>query len=193
MSTDPQEASLKAVLGEQIRCAEAMLETLTRESAALAGGDHDALETATAAKTKLVDTLEKLEARRREMAQRDDGAGTGEWQHLKVEVEHPAGEALEDVEDPLVAFGMVSTPDHGARRYGAGVDHRVERAVVALVEGDGIERLAGGFDADMAQHFLASVILERQGIYHCLRDGLDSEKRAGIANFIDKPVGSCEG
>jgi flagella synthesis protein FlgN len=83
MSTDPQEASLKAVLGEQIRCAEAMLETLTRESAALAGGDHDALETATAAKTKLVDTLEKLEARRREMAQRDDGAGTGEWQHLK--------------------------------------------------------------------------------------------------------------
>jgi flagella synthesis protein FlgN len=83
MSADRLEASLKAVLGEQVRCAEAMLETLTRESAALAGGDHDALEAATAAKTKLVDTLEKLESQRRDMTQSDDGPrGTGEWQRL---------------------------------------------------------------------------------------------------------------
>jgi flagellar biosynthesis protein FlgN len=82
MNAEPQQASLNAVLGEQIRCAEAMLETLTRESAALADGDHDALELATAAKTKLVDALEKLELQRRQVAPQD-GAAEGEWQRLK--------------------------------------------------------------------------------------------------------------
>jgi flagellar biosynthesis protein FlgN len=82
MNAETQQASLNAVLGEQIRCAEAMLETLTRESAALADGNHDALELATAAKTKLVDALEKLESQRRQVAPQDGSAG-GEWQRLR--------------------------------------------------------------------------------------------------------------
>ena len=83
MRNEPQQAALNAVLGEQIRCAEAMLETLTRESAALADGDHDALELATAAKTNLVDTHETLESQRRQIAPQDDASGGGEWQRLK--------------------------------------------------------------------------------------------------------------
>ena len=82
MGADAEQASLNAVLGEQVRCAEAMLETLARESAALADGNHDALELATEAKTKIIDALEKLESRRRELAPRDDDEGTELWQRL---------------------------------------------------------------------------------------------------------------
>ncbi len=83
MGADSEQASLTAVLGEQVRCAEAMLETLARESEALAGGDHDALELATQAKTKLVEALEQLEARRRQLAEGDDLPAAGEWQRLR--------------------------------------------------------------------------------------------------------------
>jgi flagella synthesis protein FlgN len=74
---------LNAVLGEQIRCAEAMLETLTRESQALADGDHDGLNLATDAKAKLVDALEKLESERRTLSRQDDPSGATEWQRLR--------------------------------------------------------------------------------------------------------------
>ena len=78
MNSDPQR--LSAVLGEQLRCAEAMLETLTSEHQALVAGDQTALGTATDAKAKLVDALEQLEYERRALAQLDDTSGTAEWQ-----------------------------------------------------------------------------------------------------------------
>lgn len=81
MTTDS--ALLIAVLSEQIRCAEAMLETLTRESQALADGDHDGLGLATDTKAKLVDALEKLESKRRTLSPQDDAASTTEWQRLR--------------------------------------------------------------------------------------------------------------
>ena len=78
-----QSQRLSAVVSEQLRCAEAMLETLTRESQAIAGGDTGALGAATEAKAKLVDALEKLESERREIASRDDAPGVPEWQRLR--------------------------------------------------------------------------------------------------------------
>jgi flagella synthesis protein FlgN len=81
MSDDPQR--LSAVIDEQLRCAEAMLETLTRENQALADGNHDALGVATEAKAKLVDALEKLERERRELAPADGAPGTAAWQRLR--------------------------------------------------------------------------------------------------------------
>ena len=81
MNTDQQR--LSAVLGEQLRCAEAMLETLTSERQALAAGDQNALAAATDAKAKLVDALEKLESERRELAQPDDASSAAEWQPLR--------------------------------------------------------------------------------------------------------------
>lgn len=74
---------LSTILGEQIRCAEAMLETLASESQALADGNHDALGLATETKAKLVDALERLEAERQEIAQRGDATGAAEWQRLR--------------------------------------------------------------------------------------------------------------
>jgi flagella synthesis protein FlgN len=74
---------LNAVLGEQIRCAEAMLETLERENRALADGDHDALGAATDSKARLVEALEKLESERRNLTEETDLGGGQEWQRLR--------------------------------------------------------------------------------------------------------------
>ena len=81
MSADAER--LSRILAEQIRCAEAMLETLTSEHRALADGDHAALELATQAKAKLVDALERLESERSGLVLRDDAAVTAEWQRLR--------------------------------------------------------------------------------------------------------------
>ena len=51
---------LTTLLREQMRCAEAMLDTLAVESRALADGNHEDLGHATEAKAKLVDALERL-------------------------------------------------------------------------------------------------------------------------------------
>ena len=84
MNSDSQR--LGTLIAEQLRCAEAMLETLTRESQALAGGDVNALGAATQAQGELVDALEKLESERSALAERDDTAETAEtaeWQRLR--------------------------------------------------------------------------------------------------------------
>ena len=74
---------LNAVLGEQIRCAEAMLETLARENQALADGDHEQLGSATDTKARLVETLERLEAERRALTPESDLPSSDEWQRLR--------------------------------------------------------------------------------------------------------------
>ncbi len=81
MSADAQR--LSTILGEQIRCAEAMLEALAGESRALTDGDHDALKLATDAKAKLVDALERLERERRDLVLGDGAAGAADWQRLR--------------------------------------------------------------------------------------------------------------
>lgn len=81
---------LVAVLTEQIRCAQAMLGALTRESDALAGGDAEHLNAAGAEKAQLVETLEALEAERRTLVaaiSADTGVNGGahpepQWQSL---------------------------------------------------------------------------------------------------------------
>jgi flagella synthesis protein FlgN len=74
---------LTAVLDEQIRCAEAMLETLDRESKALACGDHDELGAATDSKARLVEALEKLESERRNLTEEATLGSSQEWQRLR--------------------------------------------------------------------------------------------------------------
>ncbi len=81
MNADTQR--LGAVLTEQIRAAEAMLETLGLERRALSDRDHEALGTATEAKARLVDTLENLESERRTLAHGDDAADAPDWQRLR--------------------------------------------------------------------------------------------------------------
>jgi flagellar biosynthesis/type III secretory pathway chaperone len=71
------------VLVEQIHCADALRAALTREHAALVGGKPDELEAATAAKRQLVEVLEALEARRRELAGSAELHDGPEWQRLR--------------------------------------------------------------------------------------------------------------
>jgi flagellar biosynthesis protein FlgN len=75
---------LSTVLGEEIRCAEAMLGTLARENQALLAGNPDELTTATDAKSKLVDALEALECRRRAITATAASQGDdAQWQELR--------------------------------------------------------------------------------------------------------------
>ena len=81
MSNDSR---LTEVLGEQIRCAEAMLETLAREGQALADGKHEMLALAADAKATLVASLERLEAERRELAEAGDVVEPTDWERLRA-------------------------------------------------------------------------------------------------------------
>jgi flagellar biosynthesis/type III secretory pathway chaperone len=75
---------LSDVMNEQIRCAEAMLETLGRENVALVAGDADALRATGAHKAQLVESLEALEAQRHDLAGADEAAQreSAEWRKL---------------------------------------------------------------------------------------------------------------
>jgi flagellar biosynthesis/type III secretory pathway chaperone len=81
MNSDSQRSS--ALIGEQLRCAEAMLETLKRETQALRDGDASALKAATEAKAALVDALEKLESERHALAAGDGTVATPESLRLR--------------------------------------------------------------------------------------------------------------
>ena len=81
MNRDSERSS--ALIGEQLRCAEAMLETLNRENHALRDGDSSALKAATDAKAELVDALEKLEAERQALAATGGTVGAPESLRLR--------------------------------------------------------------------------------------------------------------
>ena len=76
---------------------------------------------------------------------------------------------------------------------GAGIDHGVERPVGHLVEHDRVEGLAGGLDADMAQHVVAPIVLERVAVHERLRHRLDGEEVIGVAGRVDLAVDRGEG
>jgi flagella synthesis protein FlgN len=56
-----------AIVAEQVRCAEALLETLAEEARALGKGKAEEIAAASAEKAKLVEQLEALETQRREL------------------------------------------------------------------------------------------------------------------------------
>ena len=68
------------ILDEQIRCAEAMLSALGRESDALVSGDTELLGSVGADKARLVDSLERLELERRRFG--DGERGSSQWRTL---------------------------------------------------------------------------------------------------------------
>ena len=110
-----------------------------------------------------------------------------------VDVQHAAGEAPEDVHDPLQTLGMVGAPYQRRCSDCPGIDHRIERPVVALIENDRVESLPGGLDTDLAQYRVPAVILKRQPVDHRLGDRLDREQGVVIAHLVDKPIGGGEG
>jgi flagellar biosynthesis/type III secretory pathway chaperone len=115
-------SSLVAVLKEQIACAQAMLASLGRENDALVAGDPESLNAASAEKTHLVDTLDKLEHERRAISEAiratvgDDGAAANA-------PDSPAWQTL---------LGLIEQCKLQNQRNGALVKARSEQVRIAL-------------------------------------------------------------
>ena len=62
--------------------------------------------------------------------------------HRRVHVEVAPHEPTEGIENARQPLGMVGALDQRRRRNRPGIDHRVERPVVALVENDRVEGFA---------------------------------------------------
>jgi flagellar biosynthesis/type III secretory pathway chaperone len=101
--------ALTRLLNEQIRYAEAMLQTLEREKDALVAGDTGLLTAAGADKARLVESLEALETERRNLG--DAERGSPEWQTL---------------------LGLISACKDQNQRNGALVKARSEQVQIAL-------------------------------------------------------------
>jgi len=111
--------SLVDVLNEQLRCAQAMLDTLGRENQALVAGDADELSSAGADKARLVDALEALEVRRRSLSEQLEKSVSPQ-QSTRDE---PAWKAL---------LALVSACKEQNQRNGALVKARSEQVRIAL-------------------------------------------------------------
>lgn len=114
--------SLSLILTEQIRCAEEMLGTLSRENAALVAGDAEKLNAASAEKARLVEALETLENERR---------------HLAAAIETRFKEEAGDGRQWHTLLELVAACKRANQQNGALVRARGEqvRAVLAMVRG----------------------------------------------------------
>lgn len=119
--------SLSAVLHEQIRCAESMLDVLDRENQALVAGDADRLAATGADKARLVEALEKLEVERRDLTQ---AIGA-------VAASVTAGEAPQSSPEWQKLLGLVAACKERNQRNGILVKARTDqvRAVLKVLRG----------------------------------------------------------
>ena len=119
--------SLSAVLNDQIRCAESMLDVLERENQALVAGDADQLTATGADKARLVEALEKLEIERRDLTQAFGAAAAS----IAV------GDAPQSSAEWQKLIGLVATCKERNQRNGALVKARSDqvRAVLKVLRG----------------------------------------------------------
>ena len=109
-------------------------------------------------------------------------------EHLLVDLEPAAGEVGEQVEHCGDALFLRFARHQRGDGDGAGIDHGVERPVGDLVEHDRVESFPRRLDADMVQHVLAPVMLERVAVHEGLRNRLDGEEVVGVAGGVDLAV-----
>jgi len=64
------------------------------------------------------------------------------------------------------------------------------RAVVPLVEDDGVESVAAGLHPNVLQDVVSSVVRQSQAVYEHLRDGLQGERSVVIASVIGIALGA---
>ena len=110
-----------------------------------------------------------------------------------VDIQLAASELAEHVDDAIHPLGVVLAAHKGAGGDGARIHHGIEGTVVALVKGDRVEGVAGGFDADLLQNRLLTVIFKGKAIDHGLGDRLDGEQSAGVAYLVNEAVRGGEG
>ena len=106
--------------------------------------------------------------------------------HRFVDLQLTAGEAGESGAHDLRAFGQSCTriAEEGVDGHGPGVDHGVERAARLLVQGELIELLTAGFDADLLEDSGQTFLLEGKTVDEGLRHRLDRELVVGIAGGV---------
>lgn len=88
-------------------------------------------------------------------------------------------------EDPWYAFEVlrrVVALHEVGRRERSRVDHRIVRAVIALVEDDGVERVAARLYPDSLENVVASVSLQSHTVDEHLGDGLEGERSVVVSN-----------
>ena len=106
-----------------------------------------------------------------------------------VDLEFPPGETVERRENAREANLRSRAGHQTGAGDGAGIDHRIARAAGFRIEGNGIEGIARGFDADFFQDLGAALIFEREAVDKGLRDGLDREFLPGIAGLVNAAIG----
>src|ERR671910_950063 len=101
-----------------------------------------------------------------------------------------AGIGSEAAQYAFELLGWVLAPYQVGRHERPGVDHGVVRAVVTLVEDDGVERVPAGLYANVLQDVVSSVVRQSQGVNEHLRDGLQGERSVVIAGLVGIALGA---
>ena len=96
------------------------------------------------------------------------------WEPTEVPVIHGA--------HVLDACVEVISGDEIGDRDRSRVDHRVRRSARVFVERDRVERVAGRSDADLGEHGVTSVRLEREAVQQQFGHRLNGEVVVGITN-----------
>ena len=85
-----------------------------------------------------------------------------------------------------------SRADHGAAHDGAGIDHRVVGAIIAI-ERQFVEALTGGFTPDMVMHITLAIQAQGERVIERLDHGLQTEGRIGLAERQALAVNTANG
>src|SRR5918997_5715738 len=86
-------------------------------------------------------------------------------------------------------FGVLAPHQVGCHER-PGVDHRIIRSVVPLVEDDGIESVPAGFYPDVFEDIVSSVVRQSKAVNEHLRDRLQGEESVVIASLIGIALGA---
>src|SRR5919107_2182345 len=95
-----------------------------------------------------------------------------------------AGIDSKSVQYAFELLGRVAAPYQVGGHERPGVDHGVVRAIVPLVEDDGVESVPAGLYPDMLQDVVSSVVRQCQAVNEHLRDGLQGERSVVIAGLV---------
>ena len=101
-----------------------------------------------------------------------------------------AGIGSEAVQYAFELLGGVLAPYQVGCHERPGVDHGVVRAVVPLVEDDGVESVPAGLHPDVLQDVVSSVVRQSQTVNEHLRDGLQGERSVVIATLLGIALGA---
>ena len=109
-----------------------------------------------------------------------------------VGAELPAGQLRQPLEDEVVGAAADVLLQQAVDGQRAGVDHRVDRPA-PLIQGNLVEGVAGGLDADALEDLLQAELLDGQAVNQWLRHRLDGELVVDVAECVEVAFGAHDG